>query len=161
MSPEQYKQCFVVFRVDERFLGVPLDCVQRVVRAAEVTPVPKGPSWILGVLNIQGAIVCILDTRTLLDFVPREIELSDQFLILKINSKQTGLTADEVIGVREYESSRIAQGDDLIVESPLIRSVAYGDDSVAFILDVSVIASLQERLQAIESQKSFGLEKLR
>lgn len=158
MSPKQPQECFVVFRVDDRLLGVPLDYVQRVVRAAEVTPLPKSPPWILGVLNVQGTIVCILDTRILLGSVPREMELSDQFLILSINSKQIGLIADEVLGVREYEASSLTATDDLIVESPLVRNIAIRDDSVTFILDVSVIASLEKELKVIESHKGIGFE---
>jgi|GEM_PF-600213 len=158
MSPKQYQNCFVVFRVDEQLLGVPLDYVQRVVRAAEVTPLPKSPPWVLGVVNIQGTIVCILDTRTLLGSVSREIDLSDQFLILTVNAKQIGLIADEVIGVREYESFRTTESDDLIVESPLVRSVSCADDHVTFILDISVIGSLQERMKSSGSNESIGYE---
>ncbi|MGC8907647.1 MAG: chemotaxis protein CheW [Desulfomonilaceae bacterium] len=158
MSPKQYQNCFVVFRVDDRLLGVPLDYVQRVVRAAEVAPLPKSPPWVLGVLNVQGTIVCILDTRRLLGSAPRDIELSDQFLILALNAKQIGLLADEVIGVRQYESSRVAESEDLVVESPLIRSIAFGEDHVAFILDTSLIASLQERLPGMGSGKAMGFE---
>ncbi len=158
MSPKQYQNCFVVFRVDERLLGVPLDCVQRVVRAAEVAPLPKSPPWVLGVLNVQGTLVCILDTRSLLGLASREVELSDQFLIIALNAKQIGLVADEVIGVRHYDSSRVTESEDLIVESPFIRSIAFAEDTVAFILDTSLIASLQERLPSIGSGKTGGFE---
>jgi purine-binding chemotaxis protein CheW len=144
MAFQKQSARFVIFQLDERYFGVPLEYVQRVVRAAEVTPVPNSRLSVLGLLNIQGRIVCILDTRQLLGIPSREIELTDQYLVLKVSGREVGLMADEVMAVREYEASYITQSNDLTVESPFVLGVARSAEMVVFVLDAERIISLED-----------------
>lgn len=45
---------WVVFCLDATRLAVPLAAVERIVRAAEVTPLPLAPSMVIGVINVAG-----------------------------------------------------------------------------------------------------------
>jgi purine-binding chemotaxis protein CheW len=58
---------YSTFFVDERYLGVPVERVQEVLRAQPVTPVPLAHPHIAGLLNLRGRIVTALDMRARLD----------------------------------------------------------------------------------------------
>ena len=50
----------VVFTLDERFYGVRLSVVARVLRAVEITPLPKAPPIVIGVINLGGRIIPVV-----------------------------------------------------------------------------------------------------
>ena len=58
-APDQ----IVVFALDEPRYALPLSAVERVVRAVEITPLPKAPEIVLGVINMQGQVVPAVDIR--------------------------------------------------------------------------------------------------
>ncbi|MEP6759288.1 MAG: chemotaxis protein CheW [Actinomycetota bacterium] len=68
MSPQLY----ATFTVHDRYLGVPVERVQEVLRAQAITPVPLAHPHIEGLLNMRGQIVTALDLRARLDLPARE-----------------------------------------------------------------------------------------
>jgi purine-binding chemotaxis protein CheW len=54
---------YSTFTVDDRFVGVPVERVQEVLRSQPLTPVPLAHEHIRGLLNLRGQIVTALDLR--------------------------------------------------------------------------------------------------
>jgi purine-binding chemotaxis protein CheW len=55
---------FVVFYLDEETFAVPSKCVAEVDRVFAVTPVPNVPDWFLGISNLRGDLISVVDLRT-------------------------------------------------------------------------------------------------
>ena len=91
----------VVFKLDEQRYAVPLVVVERVVQVAEITPLPGAPLMILGVINVHGQVVAVLDLRRHLGLRSRELMLSDELLLVRTAHRTMALLVDEVVGVRE------------------------------------------------------------
>src|SRR5438093_13678478 len=91
----------VVFLIDEWRFALDLPIVERVVRAAEVTPLPDSPEVILGVLKVEGRVVPVFNIRKRLGMPEREMELSDQMIIAHASSGSVALVVDEVTGLIE------------------------------------------------------------
>ena len=53
----------LVFALDEPRYALPLSAVERVVRAVEITPLPNAPAIIQGAINVQGAIIPVVNIR--------------------------------------------------------------------------------------------------
>ena len=73
-------QC-VVFTLDERFYAIRLSAVSRVVRAVEITPLPKAPPIVIGVINLGGRIIPVVNIRRRFRLPERELELTDQLIV--------------------------------------------------------------------------------
>ncbi len=63
---------YSTFTVADRYLGVPVERVQEVLRAQPITPVPLAHEHIEGLLNMRGQIVTALNLRARLGLPPRE-----------------------------------------------------------------------------------------
>lgn len=74
----------VVFTLDGQSFALDLGAVRRVVRAIEVTPLPNAPDIILGVINIRGELVSVIDLRHRFHMPTREIRPSDQFILVSM-----------------------------------------------------------------------------
>lgn len=132
MRPNQ----FVVFRLNDQYFGLKLSCVQRVVRSAEITPLPNGPEIIPGIVNIQGEIVYVVNTRRALGLPDRELDLSDQFILASASGRVVALVSDQVIGVQEFENDQVKIGDNLLSNSWRLYGVAKTEHQVILILDL-------------------------
>lgn len=71
----------VVFTLDEQRYALHLAAVERIVRVVEVTPLPKSPEIVLGVVNVQGRIIPVVNIRKRFRLPEREIALSNQLII--------------------------------------------------------------------------------
>lgn len=89
----------VVFRVDLQAYALPLQAVDRVVRAVEVTPLPNAPANVIGVVNVEGRIVPVLDVRRRFRHTTRKITSMDHFLIAHTRQREVILAVDDVPGV--------------------------------------------------------------
>jgi purine-binding chemotaxis protein CheW len=63
----------VVFALDEQRYALRLTAVERIVRAVEVTPLPKAPQIVLGVIDAQGRIIPVVDVRQRFRLTEREV----------------------------------------------------------------------------------------
>src|SRR5712675_257312 len=67
----------VVFALDAQHYALPLTGVQRVVRMVEVTPLPKAPEIVLGVIDVKGHIIPVMSIRNRFGLPEPETNLSD------------------------------------------------------------------------------------
>ena len=71
----------VVFFLNEQKYALYLPAVERVVSAIEVTPLPQAPDNVLGIINVMGKVITVVNIRKRFGLPEREIDLSDQFII--------------------------------------------------------------------------------
>jgi len=98
---------YVVFTLDELRYALPLSYVERVVRAVEVTPLPKVPDVVLGVINLKGNVIPVFNVRKRLRQEEKEIDPADQFIISQTSKRKVALVADSVTGVLERSEKEI------------------------------------------------------
>src|ERR1700716_2736312 len=98
---------FVVFRLEARRYAVPLSAVERIVPAVEVTPLPKAPAIVLGVIDVEGRVLPVLNIRRRFGFSDKELRPEDQFLIARTAQRAVVLVIDEAQGVIERSATEI------------------------------------------------------
>src|ERR671919_2991748 len=86
----------VVFTLDEQRYAVPLSAVERIVRLVEITPVPHTPEIVLGVINVQGRILPVVNIRGRLGLPARELHPSDHLLFARTSKRTVALAVDAV-----------------------------------------------------------------
>ena len=90
----------ILLRVAEREYALPLGCVVEVVRMAALTPAPGGPGHVLGLLDLRGRVVPVMDLRTRLGLAQGEPGLSTPICVVEAGGRAFGLVADAVTDVR-------------------------------------------------------------
>jgi purine-binding chemotaxis protein CheW len=124
----------VVFTVDEERYALNLACVERIVRAAEIIHVPDSSSLVLGVINVEGRIIPVVNTRKRLGLPEREIELNDLFLIVKEEGHEFALVADRVMPVMEVTEAQLTVSEKAVSTNGFIESVAKVDSGMIMVL---------------------------
>jgi purine-binding chemotaxis protein CheW len=138
-------QHFVVFTLDQQYYALPLSHVERVVRAVEVTAVPNAPEVILGVVNVQGTIIPVVDLRRRFDLPRRAISLSDRLIIARTSRQTIGLVADTVGRVVEWPVGNIIAADQIVHGLEDISGVARIEDQIVFIQNLDTLLFPEEQ----------------
>ena len=75
-SPEKDQVLqWVTYRLGDETYGINVMQVQEVLRYTEIAPVPGAPDYVLGIINLRGNVVTVIDTRARL-LIPQTIPVS-------------------------------------------------------------------------------------
>jgi purine-binding chemotaxis protein CheW len=103
----------LAFEIDGYQFGLHLQFVERVVQAVEIQPVPDFPEMMAGVINVQGSIMPVLNTRKRLGLKERPLKLSDLFVIALADNHPIALIVDSVQGIIPYASDQLVQLEEM------------------------------------------------
>jgi purine-binding chemotaxis protein CheW len=95
------------FRLASERYAVESHYVQEVHPLRDLTPLPGTPSFVLGIVNVRGRILPVLDLKKFFDLP--EQGLTDLHRIIRVrgNDLELGLLADVVVGVRSVVAARL------------------------------------------------------
>lgn len=136
----------VLFSLDEPRYALYLSVVERVVRAVEITPLPKAPDIVLGVINFQGEIIPVVDIRKRFRLPPREINIEDQFIIAQTSKRLVVLAVDSVAGVFELEPHQVTDAETVFPYTDYLSGVAKIEGKIILINDLEKFLSLDEEM---------------
>lgn len=144
----------VVFTLDDQRYGVALSAVERVTRIVDITPMPKAPDIVLGVVNVQGRVIPVINLRRRFRLPERGIALTDQLIVARTARRPVALVADAVAGVFEYSEQESVGAKDVLPELEHVEGLVKLDDGLILIHDLDKFLSLEEETvldRALES----------
>ncbi|MDY0250606.1 MAG: chemotaxis protein CheW [Pseudomonas sp.] len=98
---------WVTFRLDNETYGVNVMQVQEVLRYTEIAPVPGAPSYVLGIINLRGNVVTVIDTRQRFGLAPAEVGDNTRVVIIEVDKQVIGILVDSVAEVVYLRQSEI------------------------------------------------------
>src|SRR5438046_2560899 len=87
---------YCTFMVADLFFGIDVRRVQEVLRGQEVTPVPRAPAVIEGLINLRGQIVPAVDVRRRLGLAPRSADAQPMNMVVRTEEGAASLLVDEI-----------------------------------------------------------------
>jgi purine-binding chemotaxis protein CheW len=136
----------LIFSLDEQRYALRLAAVERVVRAAAVTALPKAPEIVLGVLDLQGRVIPVIDLRRRFNLPPRELRTSDQFVIAQANALTVALSVDGVESVLKGPGEAVLAADDILAGTTYLEGVTRTADGLVLIHDLATLLFPEEEL---------------
>jgi purine-binding chemotaxis protein CheW len=135
---------FIVFNLEDKRFALPLDPVERVVRAVEVTILPEVPPIVRGIINYRGTVLPVIDIRSRFHLPDTAIRLNHQFIIARTTRGTIALLADTVTGSIEKPFSDVAPPSVLTDDVEFLKGVLKHDDGVILIPDIDKILTPTE-----------------
>jgi purine-binding chemotaxis protein CheW len=134
----------VVFNLADQRYALNLSAVERVVRIAELTALPKAPEIVLGIINVRGCVIPVVDTRRRFGLPAREANLSDHLIIARTSKRVVALLADVVAGAVQHSRAAITAADEILRNLDYVEGVIKLDDGLVFIHDLDTFLSAVE-----------------
>ncbi len=134
----------VVFTLDSQRFALPLSVVERTIRIIEIVHLPKAPEIVMGVINLHGKIIPVVNIRNRFRLTQKEINLNDQLIISNATKRTLAILVDSVLGVFEFPEKKIISADKILPDIEYIEGVAKLEEGIIFIHDIDKFLSLEE-----------------
>jgi purine-binding chemotaxis protein CheW len=134
----------VVFTLDAQRYAISLAAVERVFPTVEITPIPKAPEIVPGVVDIEGRIVPVVDFRRRFRLPGREPEIYDHMIVASTGKRTVAFVVDGATGVLEIAGSGITALTDLLPGTEYVEGILRLPDGLILIHDLETFLSLEE-----------------
>ncbi len=144
-APEPVSQ-WVTFKLDAETYGIRVMQVQEVVRVPDIAPVPGAPDYVLGIINLRGNVVTVIDTGKRFNLPPREYDDATRIVIVEAKQHVVGLLVDNVAEVVELRASDIETAPNVGNDktSRFIEGVHSRDNELLILVDVDRLLTEEE-----------------
>jgi purine-binding chemotaxis protein CheW len=136
---------WVTYQLDEEYYGINVMQVQEVLRLTEIAPVPGAPSYVLGIINLRGNVVTVIDTRSRFGLSPQESTENSRIIIVEVGGHVIGMLVDNVAEVVYLHQSEIDTAPNVSDDSSrFIQGVCNRDKYLLILVDVNKLLDEQE-----------------
>lgn len=137
---------WVTFRLDGETYGINVMQVQEVLRYSEIAPVPGAPAYVLGIINLRGNVVTVIDTRHRFALPPGEITDSTRIVIMETDRHVIGILVDSVSEVVYLNQSEIETAPNVGNDesAKFIQGVCHKNDELLILIDLNKLLSSDE-----------------
>lgn len=135
---------YVVLCLDEMRLALALTCVEQVIRAVFLTPLPDSPDIVPGILNVQGRVIPAFNMRRRFRLAERDIALTDQIVIARASRRSVALLVDAVSGIVEYPKPDIVAAENILPDLEYVDGVMKFNDGLVLIHNLDRFLSMDE-----------------
>ncbi|HAT1658437.1 TPA: chemotaxis protein CheW [Legionella pneumophila] len=88
------------FELGDEIYAIELSYIDEVCPIKEITPLPGTPAYVVGIMNVHGKIMSVLDIKTFFEIPKKELTNLSQVIILRSDLMEFGILADRLIGLR-------------------------------------------------------------
>ncbi len=130
---------WVTFRLENEKYGINVMQVQEVLRVSEIAPVPGAPDYVLGIINLRGNVVTVIDTRKRFGLIPKEMDDSTRIVIIESDDQVVGILVDSVAEVVDLRVSDMEAAPNVGTEesAKFIQGVASHDNELLILVDLN------------------------
>ncbi|MCE9544006.1 MAG: chemotaxis protein CheW [Planctomycetia bacterium] len=147
---------FLMFTLGNEHYGVEILQVLEIVGMLEITPVPRTPHYVLGVANLRGKIIPVVDLKRKFDMPSGEVTAQTCIVVVRTGRFEAGLLVDRVLEVAAIPADMIEDtpcfGND--VEADFIQGLAKSDQAVTILLNLDRVLVDQDFARVQDAQES-------
>ena len=129
---------WITFRLGEEAYGIDVIQVREILRVFNVLPVPGAPSHIMGITNIRGSVVTVIDGRKRFNLPSQEEDDDTRLIVLEFGDETAGVIVDSVSDVVDLPESSIDKNPRLNITegSKYIKGIVNHTNGLIIILSV-------------------------
>lgn len=134
----------VIVQLDEKRYALDLSAVERVIRAVDLTSLPNAPDIVLGLINVSGCVIPVINVRRRFHLPERNIDLNDQMIIARTKRRVVALVVDSVLEVAEYSENAITASEKIVPGLEYVEGVLLLEKNLILIHNLDQFLSLEE-----------------
>jgi purine-binding chemotaxis protein CheW len=137
---------WVTFKLAGETYGINVMQVQEVLRYSEIAPVPGAPAYVLGIINLRGNVVTVIDTRHRFGLSSGELTDNTRIVIIEADNHVVGILVDivaEVVYLRQSEMETAPNvGND--ESAKFIQGVCHKNDELLILVELDKLLTNEE-----------------
>ena len=152
-------QCLTFGLGDESY-ALDVKRVREVLEMTHITPLPRTPEYLSGVINVRGSVVPVVDLRLKLGMTRSEKTINTCIVVLDISTEggsvTVGTLVDAVQGVVDFDSSKISLAPHIgtAVRAEFIQGIGKREERFVMILDIQKVFVEEELVRLAEAERT-------
>ena len=134
---------YVTFSLADETYAIDVLQVQEVLKLTEIAPVPGVPDYILGIINLRGSVVTVIDARRRMSLPERAPDDASRIVIIDVDKQNVGILVDAVAEVVQIPPEAVdpapAVGNDQT--SRFILGVSSTEEGLTILIDLHKLLS--------------------
>lgn len=159
-----HEQKYLMFYLENEHYGLPILKVNEIIGVVEITPIPRMPRFIKGIINLRGKIIPVLDLRLKFSMDSRVYDEHTCIIITEIDVNNhenvVGIVVDKVAEVVNVDSVDIEEppkcGQDM--DGGFLTGIGKVKGNVVMLLDIEKIISNKDVVELIPNDEKSELE---
>ncbi|CAM4224506.1 chemotaxis protein CheW [Vibrio astriarenae] len=137
---------WVTFQLEEETYGINVMQVREVLRYTEIAPVPGAPNYVLGIINLRGNVVTVIDTRSRFGLMEGEVTDNTRIIVIESERQVIGILVDSVAEVVYLRSSEIDTTPSVGTDesAKFIQGVSNREGNLLILVDLNKLLSEEE-----------------
>lgn len=147
---------FLTFQLNSESFGIPISTVREINRVTDVTPVPKAPPFVKGVMNLRGKIIPVIDLRLKFDLDATAHTRDTCIIVIETPNGQMGNIVDAVKEVVEFAKNEIEPAPHFgnTGYHSFVKALGKKEDRVIILVDIVESFAASEWTQVQDTQKA-------
>ncbi|WP_018866270.1 MULTISPECIES: chemotaxis protein CheW [unclassified Thioalkalivibrio] len=143
---------YVTFSLAEETYAIDVLQVQEVLKVTEIAPVPGVPDYILGIINLRGNVVTVIDARRRMGLDDRESDEASRIVIIDVDNQNVGILVDSVSEVVRIAPDAVEPAPEVGNDdsSRFIQGVTSTEEGLTILVDLNKLLSDEEWAQLRE-----------
>lgn len=135
--------------------------INTIIRSIEITIVPRMESYILGVMNLRGKVVPVIDLRVRFNLAKNDFDKATRIIVVNINNENIGFVVDEVTEVMRIKRSMVEPTPPLVgsIGQEYILGICKYDSRLIMLLDIDRVINESEASESELRKKMLGSTK--
>lgn len=135
--------------------------ITEIIRTVEITIVPRMESYILGVMNLRGKVVPVIDLRVRFNLDSCDFDKSTRIIVVSVNKENIGFVVDEVTEVIRIKRSMVEPTPPLVgsIGQEYILGICKYDSRLIMLLDIDRVINESEASESELRKKMLGSTK--
>lgn len=136
----------VCFKIGHEEYGIDILRVQEILKLPKVTELPKSAEFILGVIDLRGKVIPIIDLSRRFRIEEGSDTKNKRAIVVDIRDKKVGLAIDSVSHVVKVDSKDIEPPPPIVkgISGRYLVGVAKLENNFVVVLDIDQIFSADE-----------------
>ncbi|HHT9107599.1 MAG TPA: chemotaxis protein CheW [Candidatus Wunengus sp. YC63] len=140
-------QQFIGIQLNNEIYGIPVEKIKTIVKSLQITNIPGTPPHIMGLMNLHGEILCVVDVKVLLNMGKSVPADNSRVAVIKTAEGPVGIFCDEVIDIydiakRNIEAALSTLSDEI---SAYLQGQVQVESGLMGILDIEKLLFKQEK----------------
>ncbi len=141
---------YLTFALGDESYGVDILSVQEIITIPHLTKLPRSPEHVLGVMNLRGMVVPVMDMRIRMN-LPTETEIEPVVVVLNVGGRYMGAVVDSVSDVVVFQESDVQDPPEFAgaVHREYLRGLGRHDEEMIILLELDRILSMEAQSSAL------------
>jgi len=137
----------VVFKIYGESVAVEVTLVEAIIKLQAITKVPHAPDFVVGVTNLRGNIVPVIDLKKRLDLPKTETGIDTRIIVAILQESKVGMIVDSVSQVVEIVDAQIEPTPQMStsIDSTYIRGIVKIENELVILLDLEEVFKFEKK----------------